>query len=122
MLGEQVDLGIGGGAGRQGRRELRPVGAVARDAGPAPVEAAPEAAVEPELEAAPPPIDENPKLLDLLDKIELANTCAELNACKEECAEILHEAHRNLAKASVVKKAKELQLKWDTKTSQYLQA
>jgi len=88
---------------------------------PAPVEAAPEAIIEPEEEASP-PIDENPKLLDLLDKIELANTCAELNACKEECAEILHEAHRNLAKASVVKKAKDLQLKWDTKTSQYLQA
>ena len=86
------------------------------------VEVEPVSTPESEQEAAPPPIDENPKLLDLLDKIELANTCAELNTCKEECAEILHEAHRTLAKASVVKKAKDLQLTWDKKTSQYLQA
>lgn len=86
------------------------------------VEVEPVTTPEPEKEAAPLAMEDNPQLLDLLDKIELANTCAELNACKEECTEILHEAHRNLAKASVVKKAKELQLKWDTKTSQYLQA
>lgn len=88
---------------------------------PAPIEATPEVIVEPEQEAAP-PIDENTKLLDLLDKIELANTCDEINGCKLECAEIEPEAHRNLAKASVVKKAKDLQLTWDKKTSQYLQA
>lgn len=80
------------------------------------------APVAPVKEPAPLAMEDNPQLLDLLDKIELANTCDEINQCKDESNEILHEAHRNLAKASVVKKAKDLQLKWDTKTSQYLQA
>lgn len=86
------------------------------------VEMEPVTTPEPEQEAAPPPIEDNPGLLDLLDSIELSNTCEELNTCKVKCAEIEHEAHRNLAKSIVVKKAKDLQLKWDTKTLQYIQA
>jgi hypothetical protein len=65
------------------------------------------------------PMEDNPQLLDLLDRIELANTCEELNACKIACAEIEHEAHRELAKKSVVKKAKDLVLTWDKSTLQY---
>jgi hypothetical protein len=67
-------------------------------------------------------MEDNPKLLDLLDKIELANSCEELNVCAVECAEILPEAHRTLAKSSVVKKAKALQCTWDKKTLQYIAA
>lgn len=67
-----------------------------------------------------PAMEDNPALLDLLDEIELANTCEELTNCAVECAEIEPESHRKLAKAAVVKKAKELELVWDKKTSQYL--
>jgi len=66
-----------------------------------------------------PAMEDNPALLDLLDSIELSNTCEELNTCKVKCAEIEHEAHRNLAKQSVVKKAKELELIWDKRLSAY---
>jgi phage recombination protein Bet len=86
------------------------------------VEAEPVTTPETEQETAPLSMEDNPQLLDLLDKIELANTCEALNACKEECAEILYEAHRELAKKSVVKKAKELQLVWNKSTGSYLQA
>jgi len=65
------------------------------------------------------PMEENPQLLDLLDRIELANSCEELNDCKVACAEIEHEAHRELAKKSVVKKSKDLALIWDKSTLQY---
>lgn len=79
--------------------------------------------VEVVAESAPepiaPPLEDNPMLLDLLDSIELSNTCEELNTCKVKCAEIEHEAHRELAKKSVVKKAKDLQLVWDKSTLQY---
>lgn len=71
-------------------------------------------------EQAPLAMEDNTKLLDLLDRIELANTADELTNCAVECAEIEPEAHRKLAKAAVVKKAKELELVWDKKTSQYL--
>jgi phage recombination protein Bet len=71
-------------------------------------------------EPAPLAMEDNTKLLDLLDRIELANTADELTNCAVECAEIEPEAHRKLAKAAVVKKAKELELVWDKKTSQYL--
>jgi len=66
-----------------------------------------------------PPMEDNPTLLDLLDSIELSNTCEELNTCKVKCAENEHEAHRELAKKSVVEKAKDLQLVWDKATLQY---
>jgi hypothetical protein len=77
-------------------------------------ESAPVAAVD-----TTPAMEDNPQLLDLLDSIELSNTCEELNTCKVKCAEIEHEAHRELAKKSVVKKAKDLQLVWDKSTHQY---
>jgi len=84
------------------------------EAEPAPAPA-PEATPEP----APLAMEDNPQLLDLLDRIELANTCDEINQCKDASNEILHEAHRNLAKASIVKKAKDLDLVWNKKLSTY---
>lgn len=73
-------------------------------------------------EPAPLAMEDNTKLLDLLDRIELANTADELTNCAVECAEIEPEAHRKLAKAAVVKKAKDLELVWDKKLSAYMPA
>ncbi len=65
------------------------------------------------------PMEDNPALLDLLDRIEVANSCDDLNKCKEDCAGIIIESHRSLAKSSVVKKAKDLELVWNKKLSVY---
>lgn len=77
--------------------------------------------VEP-VEEAPAPIEDDPVLLDLLDLIAEANTADSLTSYAAQCAEIANEANRAVAKKAVVKKAKELELVWDKKTSQYLPA
>lgn len=77
--------------------------------------------VEP-VEEAPAPIEDDPVLLDLLDLIAEANTADSLTSYAAQCAEIANEANRTVAKKAVVKKAKELELVWDKKTSQYLPA
>lgn len=76
----------------------------------------------PEEPSAPksPPVEDNPLLLDLLDSVASCNTAADLTSYAVQCAEINNEAHRTVAKKAVVKKAKELELVWDKRTSQYL--
>jgi len=74
------------------------------------------------VEEAPAPIEDDPVLLDLLDLIAEANTADSLTSYAAQCAEIANEANRAVAKKAVVKKAKELELVWDKKTSQYLPA
>lgn len=69
-----------------------------------------------------PPVEDTPLLLDLLDSVAACNTAADLTSYAVQCAEINNEAHRTVAKNAVVKKAKELELVWDKKTSQYLPA
>lgn len=86
------------------------------------VEQPPVMEAETQKDPAPLAMEDNPVLLDLLDKIELANCAMELTTCAVECAEIEPEAHRKLAKTSVAKKAKDLECVWDKKTSQYLPA
>lgn len=73
-------------------------------------------------QAAPAPIEDDPILLDLLDLISEANTAADLTSYAAQCAEIANEANRAVAKKAVVKKAKELELVWDKRTSSYMAA
>lgn len=68
------------------------------------------------------PIEDDPVLLDLLDLIAEANTADSLTSYAAQCAEIANESSRAVAKRAVVAKAKELEVVWDKKTSQYLPA
>lgn len=81
------------------------------------VDAVVETAAEP-----PAPIEDDPILLDLLDLIAEANTADSLTSYAAQCAEIANEANRTVAKKAVVKKAKELELVWDKRTSSYMAA
>ncbi len=81
-----------------------------------------DAVVEPATQEEPAPIEDDPVLLDLLDLIAEANTADSLTSYAAQCAEIANEANRAVAKRAVVNKAKELELVWDKKTSQYLPA
>lgn len=81
-----------------------------------------EAVVDPAAEQAPAPIEDDPILLDLLDLIAEANTADSLTSYAAQCSEIANEANRAVAKRAVVAKAKELEIVWDKKTSQYLPA
>jgi hypothetical protein len=75
---------------------------------------------QPATEEAPAPIEDDPVLLDLLDLIAEANTANALTSYAAQCAEIVNESSRAVAKRAIVNKAKELELFWDKKTSQYL--
>lgn len=86
------------------------------------IEAPVETVVELEPEAAPPAMEDNPLLLDLLDMVATCNTAADLTSYAVQCAEFGDDGHRAIAKKAVVKKAKDLQLVWDKKLSAYMPA
>jgi len=65
------------------------------------------------------PMEENHQLLDLLDKIELADSAEVLTACAGESNAITPDAHKKLAQGAIVKKAKDLNLTYNKTTAKY---
>lgn len=88
---------------------------------PTVVEAEPETVTPQEQEQEPAPLamEDNAPLLDLLDKIELADSAEVLTACAGESNAITPDAHKKLAKGAIVKKAKDLNLTYNKTTAQY---
>lgn len=78
-----------------------------------------EAETVPVAEEKPPAMEDNVPLLDLLDKIELADSTEALTACASESNAITPDAHKKLAKSAIVKKAKDLNLTYNKTTAQY---